>query len=201
MEPDADHAELPRGIGATHRVNKRLALIAASAFVIAAVVLGVVLSQPSGPPPLGDPATWGTGLQCTPGRSLANGFYPLENHSAEAVTVTSVRLIGGRGQKMTSPAYLVPIQHTTLIGLDYWPPTSPMWKLRMAAIGGKIPARATVNLVFRQTRTSNHPRSATAQIVYSAGGISYTLTEPFRVLVAVQCSERSVTTIRPTTHT
>ena len=38
----------------------RLALLAASTVVIAGVVLGVVLSQPSGPPPLGDPATWGT---------------------------------------------------------------------------------------------------------------------------------------------
>jgi hypothetical protein len=168
-------------------VNKRLAAISASAVLILGVVLGLVLSQPSGPPPLGDPATWGTGLQCTPGKTLADGFYPLENHSAQTVTVTSVRLVGGRGQKMTSPAYLVPIHNTTLIGLNYWPPLSPMWKLRTPAIGGKVPAHMTVNLVFRQTRTSDHPRSATVQIDYSAGGNSYTLTEPVRVLVAVRC--------------
>jgi hypothetical protein len=163
------------------------ATIAASALVIAGVVLGVVVSQPAVPPPLGDPATWGTGLQCSPGGSLADGFYPLENDSADTVTVTGVRLIGGVGQKMTSAAYLVPIQHTTLIGLNYWPPSSPMWKLRTPAIGGKIPAHATLNLVFRQTRTSPHPRAATVQIDYSAGGTSYTLTEPVRVLVAVSC--------------
>jgi hypothetical protein len=149
--------------------------------------LGLVLSQPSGPAPLGNPSNWGTGLQCTPGRSLADGFFALENHTAGTVTVTTVSLIGGSGQRKTSPAYLVPIRDRTLIGLNYWPPPSPMWKLRTPAIGGKIPAHTKLNLVFRQTRTSDHPEPATVQIGYAAGGTGYTLTEPFKVLVAVKC--------------
>jgi len=173
------------------RLNRRVAAISTSVAVILGIVLGLLLSQPWGPPPLGDPSSWDTGLECGPGTSLANGFYPLENHSAELVTVTDVRLIGGRGQTMTSPAYLVPVDHSdgrwTLIGLNKWPPGSPMWKLRTPAIGGSIPAHTTANLVFRQTRTSDQPRSATVQIDYSAGGIGYMLTEPVRVLVAVQC--------------
>jgi hypothetical protein len=34
-----------------------------------------------------------------------------------------------------------------------------MWKLRAHAVGGQIPADTTVNLVYRQKRTSDHPRS------------------------------------------
>jgi hypothetical protein len=79
-------------------------------------------------------AAGGAGLQRTPGKALADGFYPLENDSAE----------------------------------------TPMWQRRTPAIRGKIPALMTVNLVFRQTRTSDQPRSATVQIDYWAGGTAPT---------------------------
>jgi hypothetical protein len=45
----------------------------------------------------------------------------------------------------------------------------------------------TTNLVFAQARTSDHPKSVTVQVSYTAGGASYTLTEVSRVLVAVKC--------------
>ena len=62
----------------------------------------------SGPPPLGDPASGDSGLQCTPGKTLADGLYTLHNMSGTTVTVTRVRLVGGAGQEITSPAYLMP---------------------------------------------------------------------------------------------
>lgn len=140
----------------------------------------------NGPPPLGNPADGDSGLQCTPGKTLADGFYTLQNSSHETVTVSSVRLIGGAGQKMTSPAYLVPIAHTTLIGLNYWPLHWPTWKDRRR-VPATIAPHTTTNLVFAQTRTSDHPKSATIQVNYTAGGNSYTLIEVTRVLVAAKC--------------
>jgi hypothetical protein len=56
MEREAGRLKLAPRSGPAYRVNKRVALIAASAVVIVGVVLGVVLSQPSGQPPFGDPA-------------------------------------------------------------------------------------------------------------------------------------------------
>jgi hypothetical protein len=139
----------------------------------------------SGPPPLGN-GNGSSGLQCTPGKTLADGFYTLQNTSDQTVTVTSVRLIGGAGQKMTSPAYLVPIDHTVLIGLNYWPVHWPTWKDRKR-VPATIAPHAATNLVFAQTRTSEHPKSATVQVSYTAGGNSYILTELVRVLVGVKC--------------
>ena len=141
---------------------------------------------PSGPPPLGDPANGDSGLQCTPGKTLADGFYTLQNMSDQTVTVTGVRLVGGAGQKMTSPAYLMPIYGTALLGLDYWPVRWPTWKDRKR-VPAAIAPHVTTNLVFAQTRTNDHPDSATIQVSYTAGGSSYTMTEVTRVLVAVKC--------------
>lgn len=161
--------------------------------VIGAVVgiaLGVQGQAPSaaGPPPLGNPADFGTGLQCSPGKTLANGFYPLENHSDKTVTITSVRLVGGPGQAMTSAAYLVPVGPNGIIGLyGPWPPTAPVWRQRRLAVGGTVAAHSTANLVFAQTRTSDHPKPAAPKITYRAGGASYTLTEPIKTIVAVSC--------------
>jgi hypothetical protein len=138
------------------------------------------------PPPLGNPASGDRGLQCTPGKTLADGFYTLQNMSDQTVTVTRVRLIGGAGQKMTSPAYLMPIYDTSLPGLAYWPLRWPTWKDRKR-VPATIAPHATTNLVFAQTRTSDHPKSATVEVSYTAGGTSYTLTEVTRVLVAVKC--------------
>lgn len=103
-----------------------------------------------------------------------------------------MHLAGGTGQKMTSPAYLLPIQRTRgtwlLIGLvPPWPPASPTWKLRKR-VPATIAPRKTVNLVFAQTRTSTHPRPAEPQITYTAGGSTCTLTVPFRSVVAITCS-------------
>jgi hypothetical protein len=165
-------------------VRLRPLVIIGAALAVGGIALGLVVTQfPFGTPPLGTAADWSTGL---------NGFYELQNYSGETVTVTDVHLIGGAGQKMTSAAYLVPIQHTRgvwlLIGLvSPWPPSSPMWQL-----GKRVPAtiapHKSVNLVYAQTRTSDHPRSAVPQITYTAGGFTYTLTVPFRSLVAIKCS-------------
>jgi hypothetical protein len=173
-------------------VKSRTLVIIGTAIAASGIAIGLVLTQvPFGTPPLGTTANWSTGLQCSPGTTLANGFYELQNYSGETVTVTGVRLVGGVGQRMTSAAYLVPIQHThgewLLIGLvSPWPPTSSMWKL-----GRRVPAtiapHQTVNLVYAQTRTSDHPRSAMPQITYTAGGFTYTLTVPFRSVVASKC--------------
>ena len=116
-------------------VKLRTLVIIGAAFVVGGIALAVVIPEiPFGTPPLGTAANWSAGLQCSAGKTLANGFYELQNYSGETVTVTGVHLLGGAGQKMTSAAYLVPIQHTLgtwlLIGLvPPWPPTSPMWKL------------------------------------------------------------------------
>src|ERR1700722_626845 len=128
----------------------------------------------SAPPPLGNPANVDSGLQCTPGKTLADGFYTLSDMSDQAVTVTKVLLIGGAGQKMTSPAYLMPIYDTALPGLDYWALRWPTWKDRKR-VPAVIAPHVTTNLVFAQTRTSDHPKSATIQVSYPAGGNSYTL--------------------------
>lgn len=173
-------------------VKPRTLVIIGTAVAASGIAIGLVVTQvPFGTPPLGTTANWSTGLQCSPGRTLANGFYELQNYSGETVTVTGVRLVGGIGQTMTSAAYLVPIQHThgewLLIGLvPPWPPTSPMWKLRKR-VPATIAPHKSVNLVYAQTRTSDHPRSAVPQITYTAGGFTYRLTVPFRSLVAFKC--------------
>lgn len=170
----------------------RTLVITGSTLAVIGVTLGLVVTQiPFGTPPLGTASDWSVGVQCSPGKTLANGFYELQNYSAETVRVTGVRLVGGIGETMTSAAYLVPIQHTQghwlLIGLvPPWPPTSPMWKLR-ERVPAMIAPHANVNLVFAQTRTSDHPRSAVPQITYTAGGFTYTLTVPFRSVVAAKC--------------
>jgi hypothetical protein len=174
-------------------MRRRAVAVTIGVLVVAGVVLGVVLSRaPAGPPPLGNPATWGTGLECSPGKTLADGFYALENHSGQTVTVTSVRLIGGPGQKMTSAAYLLPAGpgHGPLIGLiPPWPPTvAPDWNQRRPAVGGTIAPHTWANLVFAQTRTSSHPRPAAPEITYTASGASYTLIEPIQTVVAVNCN-------------
>lgn len=169
----------------------RLVIIGA-ALALSGIALGLVVTQiPFGTPPLGTTADWSSGTQCSPGKTLANGFYELQNYSGETVTVTGVRLVGGSGQAMTSAAYLLPIQHVhatwLLIGLvSPWPPASPEWKLR-ERLPATIAPHKSVNLVFAQTRTSDHPRSAVPQITYTGGGFTYTLTVPFRSVVAVRC--------------
>jgi hypothetical protein len=171
-------------------MRRRAVVAAAGVLVIVGVVAGVVVSRSqAGPPPLGNPANWGGGLDCAPGTTLADGFYALENDSGETVTITSVRLIGGPGQAMTSGAYLTPAGpgHGPLIGLADWPPTAPQWKQRKPAVGGTIEPHTWGNLVFAQTRTSDHPKPAEPEITYTAGGASYTLTERFQTLVAVNC--------------
>ncbi len=137
------------------------------------------------PPPLGNKNV-STGVECAPGKTLADGFYTEQNTSNETVTVTRVRLIGGVGQKTTSPAYLMPIYKTDLPGLEYWPLHWPTWKYRKR-VPATIAPHTTTNVVFAQTRTSDHPKSATIQVDYTAGGYSYKRTELVRVLVAVKC--------------
>ena len=173
-------------------VKSRTLVIIGTAVAASGIAIGLVVNQvPFGTPPLGTSANWSTGLQCSPGATLANGFYELQNYSGETVRVTGARLVGGVGQRMTSAAYLVPIQHRhgewLLIGLvSPWPPTSSTWKL-----GRRVPAtiapHKSMNLVYAQTRTSDHPRSAMPQITYTAGGFTYTLTVPFRSVVASKC--------------
>jgi hypothetical protein len=166
-------------------MSRRVVAVAVGVLAVIGVVLGVVLSEAPPPPPLGNPATWDTGLECSPGTTLADGFYPIENPSDEAVTITSVRLAGGPGQKMTSPAYLVPWgpdMHPA-IGLVPWPPTVPWWNQRRLAVGATIPAHSDANLVFRQTRTSDHPKPAEPQFTYTADGSSYTVRERIQTII------------------
>jgi len=166
-------------------------LSAAAGAGLAGLALLLAGCADGGPPPLGTGRGGSTGLECTPGKTLADGFYTLQNSSGETVTVTRVRLIGGSGQQITSPAWLVPIYHTSnssaIIGLNYWPVRWPTWKYRKQ-VPATIPPHKTMNLVFAQTRTSDDPKSATIEVSYTAGGSSYTFTEPqIRVLVAVKC--------------
>lgn len=176
-------------------MRRRAVAVAAGVLVIAGVVLGVIFGVvqnqgPAGPPPLGNPAAFVAGVECTPGTTLANGFYALENHSGQTVRITSVRLTGGAGQEMTSPAYLTPAGPATnlpLIGLVSWPPAAPQWKQHRLAVGAVIAPHAWANLVFAQTRTSDDPKPAAPEITYTAGGVSYSLTERTKSLVAVSC--------------
>jgi hypothetical protein len=172
-------------------VRKLVPIAVAVVLAVAGVVLGVVLRQrQSGPPPLGT-GNGGAGLQCE-GADIAEpvtmGFFALENGSNGTVTITSVRLVGGKGQKIASPAYLVPIIHATLLGAQPWPPASSAWQLRTGATGGTIAQHATANLVFAQERTSGDTQSAAVRVTYTGGGSAYTLTESVRVLVAASCS-------------
>ena len=48
----------------------------------------------------------------------------------------------------------------------------PTWKDRKR-VPATIAPHATTNVVFAQTRTSDHPKSATIQVNYTAGGNSY----------------------------
>lgn len=145
----------------------------------------------SGPPPLGVPSAVDSGWECTPGKTLANGTYTLQNSSDQTVTVTSVRLVGGAGQKMTSPAYLIPQWEAkgidAILGDNAWPVHWPTWHLRKR-VPATIAPHKTINLVFAQTRTSDHPTPAGVQVDYSAGGNSYTWTQTFvRVEVGIKC--------------
>jgi hypothetical protein len=170
---------------------RKLVLPATAALVTAVVALSVGLSHwRAGPPPLGT-GNVGAGLQCEGSdirQPVTMGIFALTNGSNETVTVASVHLAGGEGQKMASPAFLAPIAHTTLLGAQPWPPSGAAWRERRLAAGATIPPRATTNLVFAQTRTSSHTRSAAVQVSYTAGGIGYTLTEAVRVLVAADCA-------------
>jgi hypothetical protein len=153
------------------------------------VVLAGCSSGPSPAGPLGNPANWGGGLQCSPGKTLGDGFFELQNSSGETVTVTRVKLTGA-GQRKTSPAWLMPVlSHagtTTVYGLvPPWPPRWPTWKYRKR-VPATIRPHEALNLIFAQTRTSDHPRPATVEVWYTAGGSSYTLTEPARMLVSVR---------------
>jgi hypothetical protein len=173
-----------RDLTAGERVSLRSRIGGGLATGLALLIAAGCTSGP--PPPLGGGGGDG-GTQCTPGKTLADGFYMLTNSSSETVTVTSVRLVGGAGQKMTSPAYLVPIRGTAILGLNYWPVRWPTWKDRKP-LPAKIAPHTTTNLVFAQTRTTDHPKSATVQVTYTAAGNSYTFTEQqVRVLVAVKC--------------
>jgi hypothetical protein len=161
--------------------------VAVGGLAVIGVVTGVVVSQgSSGPPPLGNPATWAPGLECTPGTTMADGLYSMQNSSDEAVTITSVRLVGGTGQAMTSRAYLVPWNPYShpLVGLiPPWPPSVPWWKQRRLAVGATIPAHGSANLVFRQTRTDAHPTPAEAEFTYTAGGSTWTVTERVQTII------------------
>jgi hypothetical protein len=167
-------------------VRPQAAAVAGGVLAAIGVVVGVVVSQVGdGPPPLGNPVT--VALECSPGTTLADGFYAIENHSDEAVTITSVRLAGGPGQAMTSVAYLVPwgpkYGHP-LIGLvPPWPPNVQWWKQRRLAVGATIGPHSDANLVFRQTRTSDHPKAAWPVFTYTANGSSYTYIESVQTIV------------------
>ena len=169
----------------------RKPVLAAVAALVTAVLLSVGLSQRhSGPPPLGT-GNVGPGLQCEGSdirQPVTMGIFALTNSSDEKVTLASVRLAGGEGQKMASPAFLAPIVHTTLLGAQPWPPAGAAWRRRRLAAGAAIAPHVTTNLVFAQTRTSTRTRSAAVQITYTAGGTGYTLTEAVRVLVAADCT-------------
>jgi hypothetical protein len=165
---------------------RRAVAVAVGVLAVLGVVLGVVLSQgSSGPPPLGNPATWPPGLDCSPGKTLADGFFVIQNPSNEAVTITSVHLVGGPGQAMTSPAWLVPwnVNGNPVIGLSFWPPTVPWWSQRRLAVGATIGPHSGANLVFRQTRTSVHPKPAWVVFAYTADGSSYTFTERTQTII------------------
>jgi hypothetical protein len=169
-------------------MRRRVVAVAAGALAVIGVVTGVLASQGSdGPPPLGNPATWTPGYECTPGTTMADGLYSIDNPSDEAVTITSVRLVGGSGQKMTGPAWLVPWgpqYNHPLIGLNPpWPPNVPWWKQRRSAVGATIPAHGSANLVFRQTRTDAHPQPAEAEFTYTAGGSTWTVVERWQTII------------------
>jgi hypothetical protein len=160
------------------------------AVAVVALIGLAACSDPKPPPPLG--GSGGGGLQCVPlgiGQPVTDGLYPLENSSSHKVQVTRVRLVGGEGQKITSPVFLVPIAHTTLIGVQNWPPKidAGMWKYRKPAVGGTVPAHKTLNLVFAEERTSARTKAASVQVTYTVDGNSYILTEGVRFVVAANC--------------
>jgi hypothetical protein len=171
-------------------MRRRVVAVAVGGLAVIGVVTGVLVSEDAGPPPLGNPATWSSGIECSPGTTLADGFYVIENPSDEAVTITSVHLVGGSGQAMTSPAWLVPWNSNShpLIGLNPpWPPDAPWWKpwwkQRYLAVGATVPAHGSAELVFRQNRTDAHPTPAEAEFTYTAGGGTWTVVERWQTII------------------
>jgi hypothetical protein len=175
--------------------------VAGGGLAVIGVVVGVVVSQATdGPPPLGNPATWSPGLQCSVGRTLADGFYAIENPSDEAVKITSMRLVGGPGQKMISPAYLVPWNpngHPAIGLAPPWPPNVPWWNQRRLAVGATISAHSDANLVFEQTRTDAHPQPAEPEFTYTADGSSYIVTERIQTIIVTGDCEATLAHWRP----
>jgi hypothetical protein len=61
-------------------VKPRTLVIIGAALAASGIAVGLVVTEvPFGTPPLGTTANWSTGLQCSPGKTLANGFYELQN--------------------------------------------------------------------------------------------------------------------------
>jgi hypothetical protein len=184
-------------------MRRRAVAVAVGVLAAGGIVLGVVLSLGSdGPPPLGNPATWGPGLECSPGTTLADGFYAIENHSDEAATITSVQLVGGSGLKMTGPALLVqwgPQYNHGLIGLVPWPMATdlPWWKYRRLAVGATIGPHSGANLVFSETRTDAHPQPAEPEFTYTADGSTYTVTERVQTIIVTGDCQQVLEAWRP----
>jgi hypothetical protein len=154
-----------------------LGVLSATAALLGAACSSNVIGPLGGP---GDPGT-----ECFPaalGRTVTEGFFPLENTGKAAATVQRVALTKPRGMAVTTKAWLVPIWHTSghfeLIGdgFPYPPVTYPGWKHREPAIGAVIKPGRSLNLVYGIKRTARTGTSGGPTITYTAGGNTYTLT-------------------------
>lgn len=143
----------------------------------------------TGPGPLGSGGD--QAQQCVPARQgelITMGITALKNHSSSPATIQSVSLRASHGLA-TTMFWVTPIYNTTLIGTALWPPpTGPAWALRRPAIGAVVPANQDLNLVFGIARTTaKNGTSDGVDVVYSAGGNTYTLAQNTSLVVAPKC--------------
>ncbi len=141
----------------------------------------------TGPGPLGNGGD--SAQQCVPARQgeiITIGITDLENHSSSPATVQGVSLRASHGLAVTM-FWVTPIFNSTLIGTALWPPTGPAWAQRRPAVGAVVPAHTDLNLVFGLARTAKRGTSDGVDVVYSAGGNTYTLAQNTTLVVAPKC--------------
>lgn len=162
----------------------------------AALSLAVLLTACSGfQGPLGGGGT--DGIQCMDYRSgqpVTVGDYDLTNSGKSPVTIRNVTLPGLHGMVMGT-TWLAPIYHDKKnrefvdigVGGPYPPDGSPTWPQRKPAIGGVIGPHQDLTLVFSLTRTARKGKSDGPAVTYTASGITYTVREKTKLVVAARC--------------
>lgn len=130
--------------------------------------------------------------------AVAIGFDVVHSTATQPVTVTAVTLQGGKGLHVTE-SYLMPMRHTTLIGVtNSWPPdtadaTRGDWDHRVRAVGTNRLAQTTGvrdwNLVLKLTTDPavTTPGYETLALHYTVEGKRYVARNGTSLVVKQPC--------------